>query len=283
MALSRPHFPFTFAQPGRGGRLCAVRTSEGGGCASLLSFSSPLPSAPLRLSGPEARPLPREWPLASSLGLANPDTLGVPEALAVAHSAPLLSSAGALVSERHPDPRVEPGTTGGGRLMGKSRDSEVAEMGQRRWPRSGPKAGAAEGEAGGRKEEKREPGREEERGPDAEAQDWGEGGKAEKWGGHMALSLALASTCRDSASPTDSGSSLCEQRGPGTPQNASPAPSSGSASRKRPVKGFLNSRVGDLDGGRGGYRRKMHNERVAVGTVVTSHVLGAPTVRPSLR
>lgn len=57
-------------------------------------------------------------------------------------------------------------------------------MGQGTWPRSGPKAGAAEGEAGGRKGEKQETGREK-KGPDAEAQAWGEGGMAEKGGGHM--------------------------------------------------------------------------------------------------
>lgn len=47
------------------------------------------------------------------------------------------------------------------------------------------KAGAAEGEAGGRKAAKQEPGREREKGPDPVAQACGEGRKAEKWGGHM--------------------------------------------------------------------------------------------------
>lgn len=84
-----------------------------------------------------------------------------------------------------------------------------------------PNAGEAEGEAGERKEEKQEPGSQREKGPDPEAGAWGEGGKAEKRGGHNVCS-------------TVSGSSLCvvgtlRTR---TPQNASPVPSPG----KRPTK-----------------------------------------------
>lgn len=79
-------------------------------------------------------------------------------------------------------------------------------MGQGTWPRSGPKAGAAEGEAGGRKGEKQEPGREKEKGPDAEAQAWGEGGMAEKGGGHMTCFPGTRFHLPGSASPTVSGS-----------------------------------------------------------------------------
>lgn len=123
--------PSPSLRPGEGGRRCAERASEGRGCASPLSFSSwPAAAAgprPRHLSpSPALTPLtpPGEWPLAGSLGLENLSRLGVPEALAGGHCAPLLRKAGALVSERRPDPQVEPGTSGGGRPMSKSRTAK---------------------------------------------------------------------------------------------------------------------------------------------------------------
>ena len=107
----------------------------------------------------------------------------MPEARAggTIHSTPLLKRAGALVSEKDSDPRVEPGTAGGDRSMGESWAREGAGMQRGKWP----KAGAAEGEAGGRKEEKREPTREKEKGPNPEARARGEEGRQRNWGGHM--------------------------------------------------------------------------------------------------
>lgn len=91
--------PSPSLSPGEGGRRCAVRASEGRGCARLLSFSS----WPAAAAGPLPRPRhlspspaltpptpPGEWPLASSLALANPGRPGVPEALAGGHCAPLV-------------------------------------------------------------------------------------------------------------------------------------------------------------------------------------------------
>ena len=65
--------------------------------------------------------------------------------------------------------------------MGESWAREGAGMQRGKWP----KAGAAEGEAGGRKEEKREPTREKEKGPNPEARARGEEGRQRNWGGHM--------------------------------------------------------------------------------------------------
>ena len=76
-------------------------------------------------------------------------SLACPRPERAGSSTPLLKRAGALVSERDSDPRVEPGTAGGDRSLEGSPAGEGAGMRRGSWPKAG--APEVERKEGGKK------------------------------------------------------------------------------------------------------------------------------------